>query len=79
MIKVSLLYFIFKANFKVGLETSLKESKFKYKVAHWIQEIARNHLSFKNQNLFEFSLNKNDDLVNDYLNYREKHFKVLST
>lgn len=74
---LGLLYFIFKANFKVGLETSLKESKYKYKVAHWIQEIARNHLSFKNQNLFEFSLSKNDDLVSDYLNYREKHFKVL--
>ncbi|WP_130735337.1 peptidase domain-containing ABC transporter [Flavobacterium sp. J27] len=74
---LGLLYIIFKANFNVGLETSLKESKFKYKVAHWIQEIARNHLSFKNENLFEFSLNKNDVLVNDYLNYREKHFKVL--
>ncbi|MCO6162281.1 peptidase domain-containing ABC transporter [Flavobacterium sp. NRK F7] len=74
---LGLLYFIFKANFKVGLETSLKESKYKYKVAHWIQEIARNHLSFKNQNLFEFSLSKNDDLVSDYLNYREKHFKIL--
>lgn len=72
-----LLYLIFKANFSKGLETSLKESKYKYKVAHWIQEIARNHLSFKNQNLFNFSLNKNDELVSDYLEYREKHFKIL--
>lgn len=77
LLLLGLLYIIFKGNFKIGLETSLKESKFKYKVAHWIQEIARNHLSFKNQNLFEFSLNKNDILVSDYLNYREKHFKIL--
>lgn len=76
-ILTGLLYLIFKANFSKGLETSLKESKYKYKVAHWIQEIARNHLSFKNQNLFNFSLNKNDDLVSDYLEYREKHFKIL--
>ncbi|NHN26433.1 ATP-binding cassette domain-containing protein [Flavobacterium jejuense] len=77
IILLGLLYIIFKANFKTGLDTSLKESKYKYKVAHWIQEIARNHLSFKNQNLFEFSLEKNDNLVSDYLNYREKHFKIL--
>lgn len=77
LLLLGLLYIIFKGNFKIGLETSLKESKFKYKVAHWIQEIARNHLSFKNQNLFEFSLNKNDILVSDYLNYREKHFRIL--
>lgn len=72
-----LLYFIFKINFNSGLETSLKESKYKYKVAHWLQEIARNHLSFKNSNLFNFSLNKNDVLVNEYLSHRESHFKVL--
>ena len=56
---------------------SLKESKYKYKVAHWIQEIARNNISFKNENLFEFSLNKNDGLVTEYLKYRESHFNIL--
>lgn len=72
-----LLYIIFKANYYVGLETSLNESKFKYKVAHWIQEIARNNISFKNPTLFEFSLQKNDTLVNQYLEHREKHFSIL--
>jgi ABC-type bacteriocin/lantibiotic exporter with double-glycine peptidase domain len=72
-----LLYFIYKVNFDIGLNTSLKESKYKYKVAHWLQEIARNHISFKNKNAFEYSLSKNDTLVNEYLTYREKHFKVL--
>jgi ABC-type bacteriocin/lantibiotic exporter with double-glycine peptidase domain len=55
-----LLYLIFKLNFRSGLETSLKESKYKYKIAHWLQEIARNHISFKSKNTFEFSLHKND-------------------
>ncbi|WP_430400100.1 peptidase domain-containing ABC transporter [Flavobacterium sp.] len=77
IILLVLLYFIFKINFDSGLETSLKESKYKYKVAHWLQEIARNHLSFKNGKLFDFSLNKNDSLVNEYLTHRESHFKVL--
>lgn len=72
-----LLYIIFKANYTSGLKSSLKESKYKYKVAHWIQEIARNHMSFKNKNLFEFSLKKNDELVSEYLKYREQHFTIL--
>jgi ABC-type bacteriocin/lantibiotic exporter with double-glycine peptidase domain len=50
IILLVLLYLIFKINFDSGLKTSLKESKYKYKVAHWIQEIARNNLSFKNGN-----------------------------
>lgn len=72
-----LLYFIFKYSFNPGLETSLKESKFKYKVASWLQEMARNNFSFKNENSFDYALLKNDNLVNDYLYYREKHFNVI--
>lgn len=72
-----LLYFIFKFSYKSGLETSLKESKFKYKVASWLQEIARNNYSFRNELNYDFALDKNDNLVADYLNYREKHFDVI--
>ncbi|WP_158729550.1 MULTISPECIES: peptidase domain-containing ABC transporter [unclassified Flavobacterium] len=72
-----LLYFIFKFSYKAGLETSLKESKFKYKVASWIQEMARNSYSFKNDLNYNFGLQKNDTLVSDYLSYREKHFKII--
>ena len=77
IILLFLLYIIFTINFKDGLKTSLKESKYKYKVAHWLQEIARNHLSFKNKKLFDFSLHKNDKLVNEYLVHRESHFSIL--
>jgi len=77
IILLVLLYFIFKINFNKGLETSLKESKYKYKVAHWLQEIARNHLSFKSSSLFNFSMHKNDKLVSEYLVNRESHFNVL--
>ena len=77
LILLILLYLIFKINFNVGLETSLKESKYKYKIAHWLQEIARNHLSFKSNSIFNYSLHKNDKLVNEYLKQRESHFQVL--
>ena len=74
-----LLYFIFKFSYNTGLETSMKESKYKYKVAGWLQEIARNNFSFRNNLHHDFALNKNDLLVSDYLNYREKHFSVIKT
>ncbi len=77
VILIGLLYLIFKLNFSSGLNTSLEESNYKYKVAHWLQEIARNHLSFKNEKLFDYSLNKNDRLVSSYLDHRESHFSVL--
>jgi ABC-type bacteriocin/lantibiotic exporter with double-glycine peptidase domain len=72
-----LLYFIFKFSYKSGLETSMKESKFKYKVASWLQEIARNNSSFRNELNYDFALEKNNLIVSDYLNYREKHFNVI--
>lgn len=72
-----LLYSIFKYSFLPGLNSSLQESKYKYKVASWIQEIARNNTSFKRNSSNEFALHKNDRLVSEYLGYRESHFAVL--
>lgn len=72
-----LLYIIFRFSYNAGLATSLKESKSKYKVASWLQEIARNNFSFRKQDNFDFALNKNNTLVEEYINYREKHFKII--
>ncbi|WP_348822700.1 peptidase domain-containing ABC transporter [Flavobacterium aestuarii] len=72
-----LLYFIFKFSYNSGLDTSLKESKFKYKVAGWLQEMARNNNSFRNEINYDFALQKTNNIVNNYLNYREKHFNVI--
>ncbi|MBS1533624.1 MAG: ATP-binding cassette domain-containing protein [Bacteroidetes bacterium] len=72
-----LLYSIFKFSYHSGLNTSLKESKFKYKVVSWLQEIARNNMSFRRRDNFEFALEKNNLLVEEYLGYREKHFGII--
>ena len=72
-----LLYLIFKFSYQSGLDTSLKESKSKYKVANWLLELAKNNFSFKNPNHLEFALEKNNYLVNNYLGYREKHFSII--
>jgi ABC-type bacteriocin/lantibiotic exporter with double-glycine peptidase domain len=72
-----LLYSIFRFSYNSGLSTSLKESKYKYKVVGWLQELARNNFSFRRKENFEFALSKNDYLVGEYLNYREKHFGII--
>lgn len=72
-----LLYCIFKLSYNDGINTSLKESKYKYKVASWLQEIARKNFSFRKKDNFEFALNKNNAFVENYLKNRENHFKVI--
>ncbi len=74
---VLLVYILLKYTAERGLETSLKESKSKYKVAHWLQEVARSIISFKLSGRTSLALQKNDKLTSEYLNYRENHFKVL--
>ena len=72
-----LIYVVFKFTAQKGMDTSLLESKHKYKVAHWIQEVARAVVSFKLSGKTSLAINKNDDLVNDYLKARESHFRIL--
>jgi ABC-type bacteriocin/lantibiotic exporter with double-glycine peptidase domain len=72
-----LIFIVFKYTAKKGLETSLQESKNKFKVAHWIQEVARSVVSFKLSGNTSLALKKNDDLVSKYLAARENHYKIL--
>jgi ABC-type bacteriocin/lantibiotic exporter with double-glycine peptidase domain len=72
-----LIYVVFKFTAQKGMDTSLQESKHKYKVAHWIQEVARAVVSFKLSGKTSLAINKNDELVNDYLEARESHFRIL--
>jgi len=76
-IMVLLVYLLFRFTGKRGLDTSLKESKSKYRNAHWIQEIARSIISFKLSGFTSHALDKNDELTKEYLKYREKHFDVI--
>jgi ABC-type bacteriocin/lantibiotic exporter with double-glycine peptidase domain len=72
-----LIYFVFKFTVQKGLETSLQESENKYKVAHWIQEVARSIVSFKLSGKTSLAMDKNDMLVANYLEARESHFRIL--
>lgn len=74
---VLLVYILFKFTAQKGLDSSLMESKSKYKVAHWLQEVARSIVSFKLSGKTTLAVDKNDELTAEYLKYREKHFNVL--
>ncbi|MEM8846600.1 MAG: ATP-binding cassette domain-containing protein [Bacteroidota bacterium] len=74
---ILLIYVVFKFTAQRGLETSLDESKNKYMVAHWIQEVARSLVSFKLSGKTSHAIDKNDTLVAGYLDARERHFKIL--
>lgn len=76
---VSILFFIFFLTGPKGLESSIIESKFKYKVVYWMEEMARAIYSFKLSGTTDLPLRKTDYYVNNYLKNRKKHFSILIT
>ncbi|THD66321.1 ATP-binding cassette domain-containing protein [Robertkochia marina] len=74
---IVLIYVVFKFTYQRGLSTSLEESKYKYKIAHWIQEVARSIVSFKLSGRTNLAMSKSDYLTNEYLDAREGHFRIL--
>lgn len=62
-----------------GLKTSIAESKYKYRTAYWLEEVARALPAFRLAPHGTLPLQKTDKLVAGYLHYRKEHFKVLMT
>lgn len=62
-----------------GLSTALVESKYKYKLVHWFEELARAVSTFKLAANTNLHIEKTDHLVTSYLYARKEHFKVLIT
>lgn len=60
-----------------GLKSSLVESKYKYKVAFWLEELARTLSAFKMAGNTALPIRKTDQNVSNYLHYRNDHFQVL--
>lgn len=73
------LYLIYRLLWNKGLMTSLEESKYKYQVAYWLEEVARTMTSFKLTGGTEFPMEKTDYSVTNYIIARRKHFRVLIT
>lgn len=60
-----------------AMNTSLNESKYKYELVGWLEELARNSGTFKLGGEPPLPLSKTDDLAVSYLHHRRKHFRVL--
>jgi ATP-binding cassette subfamily B protein len=60
-----------------GLRSSIRESIEKYRMAHWLQELARCLLGLKLGQVPVYVLQRADSLVLDYLLARRKHFRIL--
>ncbi len=71
------LYLILRATSNRGLETSLRESDYKYNVAGYLQEMGRVITSLKFSKNNSMHLHKTDEYVTGYLESRTAHFKIL--
>lgn len=76
IVLVILLYIFFKISLEKAVTTSIQESKAKYQTAFWIQQVAANFKTFKNTPN-EYEQEKNNELVEKYLSYRQDHFKIV--
>ncbi|UTW62947.1 ATP-binding cassette domain-containing protein [bacterium SCSIO 12741] len=76
-ILVVMVYAIFRLTGARGLRTSLAESKHKYEVAHWLEELARTNTTFKLAGKTNLPLARTDKQVDHYLTARDGHFRVL--
>jgi len=62
-----------------GIQTSLVESKYKYKIAFWLEELGRVSNTFKLAGENDFPLRQADSLTVLYLNARTRHWRILLT
>lgn len=79
LVLVTVLALIFSLTGPRGLHSSINESKYKYKVAQWLEELARAINSFKLAGNTDLPIKRTDLNVNNYLKYRKTHFQVLVT
>ncbi|WP_020567975.1 peptidase domain-containing ABC transporter [Neolewinella persica] len=72
-----LLFLIMYLIAPAGLDTSLKESKYKYRVAGWLEDIGRASNTFKLAGGERLTMRRTNDLLTGYLGARKAHFRIL--
>jgi ABC-type bacteriocin/lantibiotic exporter with double-glycine peptidase domain len=77
VVVVAILVVIVRVTGPEGLETSIVESKYKYKAVHWLEELARAFHAFKFAGDSTLPVERMDDVITGYLKYRRKHFAVI--
>lgn len=73
----ALILFIFRITSPIVLTASLKESKYKYETAWWLEEVARTMRIFKLAGNTNLPLERADSIVTNYLGARKEKFRAL--
>jgi ABC-type bacteriocin/lantibiotic exporter with double-glycine peptidase domain len=76
---IIVLILIIWATGQKGVETSILESKYKYKLVAWLEEMARSLSTFKLVGHTNLPMERTNNYVKNYLDVRKQHFKVLMT
>ncbi|MBS1598348.1 MAG: ATP-binding cassette domain-containing protein [Bacteroidetes bacterium] len=79
LLLLSVVLIIIRFSSSNGFSTAMNASSYKYRVAAWLQEVARTIKSFKYSKETSLHLKKADELVGNYLQARTDFFKILLT
>lgn len=60
-----------------AIPTAIKESKTKYRMAAWLEDLARCPTTFRSAGGTDLALERTDRLVHEYLSARRTHFSIL--
>ena len=74
---IVLLIVLFQITGPRGILTSLAESKQKYKLVYWLEEVGRISTTFQLAGESRYPVRRADRIIGDYLEARERHWRVL--
>ncbi|MGY2134188.1 ATP-binding cassette domain-containing protein [Hymenobacter sp. HD11105] len=77
LLLIIILSVLLRLTWRQGLETSLTESKYKYRVVSWLEDVARTVHTFRLAPRHALVLDRTDEHVNGYIKARRAHFRVL--
>ncbi len=74
---IGLLWVVLFVLARGAVRTSVAESRAKYAVVHWFEEIARHPNLFKGPGGYGLAIDRADQLARTYLDARRSHFQIL--
>jgi ABC-type bacteriocin/lantibiotic exporter with double-glycine peptidase domain len=77
IVLLALILFITFGLGRGAVKTAVKESKAKYEVGAWLEELVRHPTAFRLPSGHQFALDRSDRLTIDYLDARKKHFRIV--
>lgn len=77
IVLLALIAFVILVLGRGAVNTSIKESKAKYKVAAWLEDLVSCGTAFRYRGAAEFALDQADHLTYEYLSARKKHFRIV--